>query len=652
MRKVYLLKTSALLAYVALIGSVTAIVREAPLPSLLVFLLALIAGFILDRRSIQQPVFNPLFLLISVITGIIISLVGVTDENFFGRALSILLIIISAKLVSPKKSRDILQIFLLNLLVVAAAAVARYGLEFALLVIIETFVSVTGLVFVYGSSERQAIGIAQVWSLVRWSSLITLSLIPATILFYLILPRPSGVLFAWGRGSIAKSGFSDRVTPGSVEQIKIDPSTAFRVKWLKGKQTQNPLWRGIVYDIYYQGAWENRYRSAVDFPKKSTEIVQYEILLEPTVSKYLPSLGLPAKILLKNPKPVLVSGYTILIPEGIQRRTIYRLHSYPMTDIPAELTPGYYLEIPKEVKQQLAPLAKRLVRKTVFGSANAVASFLKKGFSYNLSPGKTQGDPVVHFLFSSKKGHCEYFASAMALLLRTIGIPTRIVGGYLGGDWNELGQYYLVKQSDAHTWVEVWIEERGWVTFDPTPGAPFKQRPPLVAKVFKFIDFLRLKWYYWVIDYDIGRQMDLASKTALFFQSFRAGNHEMKLTFETANLIKKFILFLVIVGSILILKIAWSYFHDRPRTPGELFVNLFQRYGYHKKPGVTLQELADRVAKDDSLLGQKALTFVKYYYHLEYGQKGKEETLYGLIMDMKKDLKKKRKDCGQRKLDT
>ena len=295
------------------------------------------------------------------------------------------------------------------------------------------------------------------------------------------------------------------------------------MKWLKGKQPQNPLWRGIVYDIYYRGAWEKRYKRVVDFPEKSTEIVQYEILLEPTVSKYLPSLGLPAKILLKNQKPVLVSGYTILIPEGIQRRKIYRLHSYPITDLPAELAPGYYLEIPKEVKQQLAPLAKGLVRKTVFGSANAVASFLKNGFSYNLSPGKAQGDPVLHFLFSSKKGHCEYFATAMALLLRTIGIPTRIVGGYLGGDWNELGQYYLVNQSDAHTWVEVWIEDRGWVTFDPTPGVPLKKRSPLVAKIFRFIDFLKLKWYYWVIDYDIGRQMDLASKTALLFSIISSG---------------------------------------------------------------------------------------------------------------------------------
>ena len=227
MRKVYLLKTSALLAYVALIGSVTAIASEAPLLSLLVFILALIAGFILDRRSIQQPVFNPLFLIISVITGIVISLVGVTDENFFGRALSILLIIISAKLVSPKKARDMLQIFLLNLLVVAAAAVARWGLEFALLVILETFISVTGLLFVHGSSERQKIEIAQVWSLVRWSSLITLSLIPTTILFFLILPRPSGV-FLPGEEDRSQKVASAIVLPwGLLNRSKLTPQQPF-----------------------------------------------------------------------------------------------------------------------------------------------------------------------------------------------------------------------------------------------------------------------------------------------------------------------------------------------------------------------------------------------------------------------------------------
>jgi len=152
--KVSLLEISGLLASVALIGSVTAIAQEVPLLSLLIFAVALITGLILDKKSAQSPVLSPLAIISLVILGIVISLVGIKTENFFSRVLSILLIIISAKLISPKKSRDMLQIYLLNLLVLSAAAVVRWGLEFGLLVIVEAFISVTGLIFIYGSNEQ------------------------------------------------------------------------------------------------------------------------------------------------------------------------------------------------------------------------------------------------------------------------------------------------------------------------------------------------------------------------------------------------------------------------------------------------------------------------------------------------------------------
>lgn len=636
MHKVSLLEISGLLASVALIGSVTAIAQEVPLLSLLIFAVALITGLILDKKSAQSPVLSPLVIISLVILGIVISLVGIKTENFFSRVLSILLIIISAKLISPKKSRDMLQIYLLNLLVLSAAAVVRWGLEFGLLVIVEAFISVTGLIFIYGSNEQQEVSITQVWHLVRWSSLMALCLVPTTVFFFLILPRPAGILFGWGGGALPKSGFSDRVTLGAVEQIKIDRSPAFRVKWLRGRPPQRPLWRGIVYDTYSQGTWEKRYKRKVDFPKIRAETVQYEILLEPTNSRYLLSLGLPVKILLK--KAILVSGYTIKVRQDIPRRTLYRVESYSLPDIPADLLPSFYLGLRKEVKQQLVALAKPLVGETVLETVKAVESFLKTKFTYNLSPGKAHGDPVLYFLFTGKKGHCEYFASAMTLLLRTLGIPARIVGGYLGGDWNELGQYYLVRQSDAHAWVEAWIEDRGWVTFDPTPETSV-ENPLFRVKIFRLIDLFKVKWYYWVLGYDTRRQMDLARKTASLFHSIRSSDNKINFTLKAPNF-KKLIPFLLIVGFILSLKIAWPYLHGRPRTWGERFVHVFQRHGYCKKSGETLQEFADRIAKDNSLLGQKALEFVKHYYLLEYGQNGKEETLNQLLKDMENELKK------------
>ena len=638
MPKVYLLKISRILAYVALAGSVTAIARLVPLGALLFFVLSFIVGFILDNKSIKNYFFTPLFIFLLIIPGIVLSLIGINDENLFNRLQGILLIIISAKLIAPKKARDLLQIFLLNFLVVVAAAVTRWGLEFGLLVLLETFISVTGLLLVYGSYEQQDMPVDQVWHLVRWSSLITLCLIPATIFFFLVMPRPSRSFLAWGGGVVSKSGFSDRVTPGAVEQIKVDPSPAFRVKWLRGERPLKPLWRGIVYDSYHEGVWEKRYKRRVDLPIIWPETVEYEILLEPTVSKYLLSFGLPVKIALKGQRTTLVSGYTIHVPGGIFRRTLYQVMSHPLQDFPADVSADYYLKIPEEIERALISLAKPLAKEGFLGTARTVESYLKTSFAYDLSPGEAQGDPVNYFLFTSKKGHCEYFASAMVLLLRTLGIPSRIVGGYLGGDWNEIGQYFLVRQSDAHTWVEVWIEDRGWVTFDPTPEVFVPKKSFLGIKIFGFIDFLRLKWYYWVLNYDSERQINLARRTASLLKSFRSGDHRFALSFKVSDL-KKLIPFFIICVFIFLVKSAWSYFRKRPKTWGERFVRVFKRYGYFKPEGETLQEFAVTLASDNALLGQNALVFVEQYYLLEYGQEGQEETLAQLLKETETVLK-------------
>jgi transglutaminase-like putative cysteine protease len=637
LKKISLLNFSGLLAYAALAGSVAAIAREAPFPTLIIFILAFIIGFAQDRKSFHNPVSRPLFLIPIVIAGIVISLIGINDQNIFSRILGVFLLVISAKLIAPKRPRDMLQIYLLNLLLVAAAAVTTWGLEFGLLVLSETFISVTGLLFIYGSYEQQELSISEVLNLVQWGGLITLCLIPTTIIFFLILPRPSGIFFAWGRAAAGQSGFSDMVTPGDVEQIKIDHSPAFRVKWLSGQRPQKPLWRGIVYDTYNRGAWEKRTKKRVDLPKRAAKTVGYEVLLEPTDSKYLPVLALPSTVSVKSQNPMIVSGYNIKIPKGVAHRILYHVESNPLLDLPADIPPRHYLDIPGELKQRLLPLAKILLKAKDLETAQDVESFLKKELTYSLLPGKAHGDPVIHFLFISKKGHCEYFASAMVMVLRSLGIPARIVGGHLGGEWNELGHYYLVHRSDAHTWVEVWVEDRGWVTFDPTPQVIVTEMPSVRGKMTRIIDFLRLKWYYWVLDYDLGQQVDLVRKTASLFQSIGSGEKKIALNLKAPGL-KMIVPLLILTALILFLKIGRSFYNSRPKTLGERFVHALQGQGYKKDPAETLREFTQRIAKHDAVLGRKASVFVDGYYLLEYGQEGEEEPLNKILKEMRYGL--------------
>ncbi|MFC1534892.1 transglutaminaseTgpA domain-containing protein [Thermodesulfobacteriota bacterium] len=636
MRKINLLNTSTLLAYIALIGSVSSIATEVHYVPLLIFVLSLLSGLFLDKRSAPGPHLNPLILLGLVILGIIISLISLDEKNIFNRALGILLIIISAKLVSPKKPRDMLQIFLLNFFMVTGSAVTRLDLEFGLLVLGEAFITILGLLLIHGSNEQQEIPAYQVWQLARWSSVITICLIPATVIIFLIIPRPTMTLFAWERGMVSRTGFSDSVTPGAVEKIKVDSSPAFRVKWIKGKRPEKILWRGIVYDTYNLGTWERKDHPETTVPAIRAESVQYEVILEPTNSRYLLSIGLPYIIQAKGRKTSITSGYTIETDEVIDHRTIYMVHSHLLKDLPADSPTEIFLETPYGIRKDLALLTTGLIKDSDFMTAEAVEIFLKGRFSYDLLPGKPSGDPILYFLTTSKKGHCEYFASAMVLLLRYMGIPARIVGGYLGGEWNDLGQYYLVRQSDAHTWVEAWIEGRDWVTFDPTPASPLADRSP--GRIFRFIDMLRLKWYYWVLDYNINRQLDLARKGSAALKSFRFRDNRFSLIRKASSL-KYFIVFVLMIGLAVLFRVTSRYLQERPKSYGERFLYLLKKHGYNKTPGETLLELVEKIPSDKPGLENSAKEFVKGYYLFEYDHKGSERILSLLLKNVEEEIK-------------
>jgi hypothetical protein len=265
-------------------------------------------------------------------------------------------------------------------------------------------------------------------------------------------------------------------------------------------------------------------------------------------------------------------------------------------------------------------------------------SFLRSNFSYDLSPGEPEDDPVLHFLFTSFKGHCEHFASAMVMMLRTLGIPARMVGGYLGGEWNDLGQFYLVRQSDAHTWVEVWIQDNGWVPFDPTPEALMSKESSLKSQIVRLAEFIRFKWSYWVVNYNLERQLDLGRMTMAFFQGLGSGDLKDRLHLELKDLTK--LIPLILLGGLVVLfwfvrtRKTW-----KPKTLGERMAVLFRRYGFPMREGETLLEFALRLKKTHAPLGRPLISLVQDYYVLEYGKGRSIEDLHGKLNSLKQQLK-------------
>ena len=208
-----------------------------------------------------------------------------------------------------------------------------------------------------------------------------------------------------------------------------------------------------------------------------------------------------------------------------RRRGGFNIKSFPkyrsaarMIDKPDEqkadkaVVPGRYLQLPEDLDPRIAKLAAEITAKgtSTLEKAALVEAYLKRNYKYTLNLVWTPGpQPVSTFLFDAKSGHCEYFASSMVILLRAAGIPTRLINGFLMGEYNPVGQDYIVRESDAHSWVEVYVADRGWVEFDPTPPDPGHHEVDLAMQISHYFDAMELFWNSYVIVYDSGAQLQL-----------------------------------------------------------------------------------------------------------------------------------------------
>ena len=172
-----------------------------------------------------------------------------------------------------------------------------------------------------------------------------------------------------------------------------------------------------------------------------------------------------------------------------------------------------YLGLPDRLDGRIPALARAMAGAA--GSdvqrARAVEAALRRDYRYSLQgPDRETADPLADFLFTRRQGYCEYFASAMAVLLRSLGIPARLATGFQSGQYNPVTELWVVRASDAHSWVEAWMPGRGWSTFDPTPPDTAPRRSGLLARAGLYLDAAQVFWEKWVVGYDAGRQGTLA----------------------------------------------------------------------------------------------------------------------------------------------
>jgi transglutaminase-like putative cysteine protease len=362
-----------------------------------------------------------------------------------------------------------------------------------------------------------------------------------TAVLFLLFPRVGLSLLLLNHSRSARMiGFSTRVDLGGVGKLRSDPTIAMRVHLNEPPTTPASrlalYLRGTSFDHYDGSSWtrtrttpspaphqEGSYVWITPSARSSVEAMSID--LEPITPPiiFLPSdavgirLNEPGDMFSGRGPKVMVAAddeykYERADERGLQY-SVYRGRARPEALSLSDR--GRYLEVPPVISGPITDLAKRWAGPlaTDWEEANAIEERLRTDYRYDLdSPSGAAPQPLLHFLFESKAGHCEFYSTAMAMLLRTLGVPTRNVTGFIGGTYNRFGEFYAVRQGDAHSWVEVYLEGRGWTRFDPTPpssSAPRSDVTGMVAFVRDVVEAAAQRWSRHVIGYDLDQQIEL-----------------------------------------------------------------------------------------------------------------------------------------------
>jgi transglutaminase-like putative cysteine protease len=364
-------------------------------------------------------------------------------------------------------------------------------------------------------------------------ALIPLASLPLLAVFFPILPRTQIPLWNIMAAPAARlTGFSDKVEPGTSAVVGESRTIAFRAEMPRQPQ-QQLYWRGTVFNRMDGNRWV---RDTAVPPEhllyKGPRIAQ-TVYPEPGPSRALISLDAPAAIALPRAQGAPDGVFEYPVP--ITRRLGYGAESVTSGILAtvSGINRGFYLRLPPHMPERVRRLADDVKRR---GSGDArrlelLELYFRNGdYRYSMRGLPTGENALDQFLFEKKPGNCEFFASAFALLLRAAGVPARLVGGYLGGDYNELGGYYLVSDDMAHVWVEAYIDGRGWVRVDPSSLARNagevwgvgKQRNPAM-KFRLLLDSLDHTWNRAIVTYDFEQQAEIARNAGKSLQKLDAG---------------------------------------------------------------------------------------------------------------------------------
>ncbi len=467
------------------------------------------------------------------------SIVGIALSGYrtfsLEAATSLLVLAFALKLIEMRNRRDAYLMIYLSYFLIANGFLFDQSMT---MTAYELFAAILVTAAMVGMNQLQTRVrlLASVWT----AAGLILQAVPLMLVMFLLFPRLPP-LWSIPMPSAATTGLSDRLTPGDVATLSQSDEVAFRAVFEGEVPLQRELyWRGLVYSNFYRGTWSiAEPLEEIDLGVLDEQGLAYEIFLEPTQSNWAYSLDTPVQY---NRRLSLLGDYRLESNEPVLSVMRYRVVSQTDFVMDPELSDAVYLRetrFDRRDNQELQAYAADLYERA--GSALNMITVMQnhireQPFVYTLNP-PTLGrqNSIDEFWFEHRRGFCTHYAGAMVFALRSVGIPARMVGGYQGGEVNPVTGHVVVRQYQAHAWVEAWIEGNGWQRFDPTAAvaparveqglnaalsdadratlslfsaARFDERD-VVTRFIQFFDSLEHRWNLWVVGYDAASQADV-----------------------------------------------------------------------------------------------------------------------------------------------
>jgi transglutaminase-like putative cysteine protease len=389
--------------------------------------------------------------------------------NGLSAGTALLVIMGAIKLLETHSRRDRYVVIGTTVFLLLAACLDRQGLLRAPLYLLEAWLCCTALAVV----AQEGGGLTNRAAALMAARSLTLAT-PLAVLMFLFFPRMVGAFWTLPQADAAVTGLSDSMSPGAISSLSESDDPAFRVRF-EGEPPPpaERYWRGPVLHEFDGYTWKRGtgiYRQPV--LTHEGKAYRYRVTMEPTSQRWWFALDTVTEY--PTRRAMLTFDYQLMANESITRPTQFEAMSYTQNSTPgppSTLARRYDTRLPPDRNRRSMQLAREM-RAQVASDADFVRSvltlFRRGGFEYTLTPPKLELDSVDDFLFNTRRGFCGHYASAFVTMMRAAGIPSRVVTGYQGGEWNPVREYFLVRQSDAHAWAEVWIDGRGWTRVDPT----------------------------------------------------------------------------------------------------------------------------------------------------------------------------------------